>query len=98
MLLSGLGQTVITITSIGYLCRAFCFGHISGERIIYVPQENRVQYNATEGAVTLPGTVLELCCQKLTFDFKNTNFFLVIFQDIHNLISIQMIPEMSLVV
>ena len=71
MLLSGLGQAVITITSIGYLCRAFCFGHISGERIIYVPQENRVQYNTTQDAVTLPGTVLELCYQKLTFDFTN---------------------------
>ena len=79
MLLSGLGQAVISITSIGYLCRAFCFGHISGERIIYVPQENRVQYNATQGAVTLPGTVFELCYQKLFLDFTNTSFFLLFF-------------------
>ena len=71
MLLSALGQAVTTITSIGYLCRAFCFGHISSERIIYVPQENRVQYNAAQDAVTFPGTVLELCYQKLTFDFTN---------------------------
>ena len=65
MLLSGLGQLVISITLIGYLCRYNCFGHFSGERIIYVPQENHVQgvqYNATQSAVTLPGTVLELCC------------------------------------
>ena len=80
MLLSALGQAVTTITSIGYLCRAFCFGHISSERIIYVPQENRVQYNATQDAVTLPGTVLELFNQKLTFDFTNTKFFLLLFR------------------
>ena len=60
MLLSGLGQAIITIISSGFACRAVCCRSSSGGRIIYVSTDNhqdiiRNNGNRWNGATALRG-------------------------------------------